>query len=81
MKNVIIRGLTIDHPTKSKPNSNFTKPKLVQQGDKAIQFVTLNSTQSNDISINLITCVNFLEKICPKSCVVFQALPLSIFQP
>jgi hypothetical protein len=37
--------------------------------------------QSNDTSINLITCVNFLRTICLKSCVALQALLLSIFQP
>ncbi len=26
-------GLTANHPSKNKPNNNFTKPKLVQQGD------------------------------------------------
>jgi hypothetical protein len=42
-------------------------------------FVTPNSMQNNDILVNLITNVDFLGIVCPKSCVVFQALPLSTF--
>jgi hypothetical protein len=31
--------------------------------------------QTNDISINLITSVNFLKKVCPKGHIAFQAPP------
>jgi hypothetical protein len=37
--------------------------------------------QSDDVSINLIIGVDFVGTICLKSCVIFQVLPLSIFQP
>jgi len=39
------------------------------------QLVNPNSTQSNDILINLIIGVNSLRQICLKSCVVIQMLP------
>jgi hypothetical protein len=39
------------------------------------QLVNPNSTQSNDILINLIIGVNSLRQICPKNCVVLQMLP------
>jgi hypothetical protein len=67
----------------------ITEPKLVQQGDNNMLIrqpienhllVIPNSVQSNDILVNLITSVSFLGIICPKSCVVFQVLSLSIFQ-
>ncbi len=82
-------GLATNHLIESKPNNNFTEPELVQQGDNNMltkqlvknQFVTPKFAQSNDISINLITCVDFLGTLCFKSYVFLQALPLSIFQP
>jgi hypothetical protein len=72
---------TINHLIKSKLDNNFIEPKLVQQGDNNMltrqlvqnQFVSLHSVQSNDVSINLITCVDFLGIVYPKSCVILQA--------
>jgi hypothetical protein len=37
--------------------------------------INLIFAQINDISINLVTHVNFLENIFPKGHIVFQALP------
>jgi len=37
--------------------------------------ISLIPMQINDVSINLVIGVNFLEKICPKGHIVFQALP------
>ncbi len=82
-------GLATNLLTENKPDSNFIKPELVQQGDNNMltkqpidnQFVTPNFAWSNDISINLITCVYFLGRLCLKSCVVLYASLLSIFQP
>ncbi len=40
--------------------------------------VSLNFVQNNDVSINLVTNVNFLRKVCPKSCIILQTPPLFI---
>jgi hypothetical protein len=39
-------------------------------------LVSPNFVQSNDILINVITCVSFLRKVCPKSHFILQTLPL-----
>jgi hypothetical protein len=64
-------NLIIEHLIKSKLNSNFNEPKLIQQGDNNLltrqsvknQFVSLNFAQSNDVLINLITSVDFIGTI------------------
>ncbi len=38
--------------------------------------VSRNFMRSNDVSINLITNVNFLKEVYPKSWIILQALPL-----
>jgi len=71
-------GLTTDHLIETKLDSNFTKLELVQQGDNNMltrlpvqnQFVSPKSAKSDDVLVNLITSVNFLGTICPKSCVI-----------
>ncbi len=40
--------------------------------------VSLNFAQSNDVLVNLVTSISFLRKVCPKSCFIFQVLPLFI---
>ncbi len=80
-------GLTTYHLIKSKLDNNFTKLKLVQQGDNNTltrqpiqnQFVSLNYVQSNDVLVNLITGFNFLGILCPKSCVIFQTHQFPFF--
>jgi hypothetical protein len=65
--------------------SDLFEPKLVQMSDNNVlteqlvknQLVSPDSAQNNDMSFNLITCVDFLGPICLKSCIVFQAPPLS----
>ncbi len=40
------------------------------------QLVSPHSTQSNDISLNLIIGVNFLRQVCLKNCIILQMSPL-----
>jgi hypothetical protein len=53
--------------------SNLLKKQLVEK--IPISFIL---AQTNDVSVNLVTCVSFLEKVCPKGHNVFQALPFFI---
>jgi len=43
------------------------------------QLINPNSMRSNDILVNLIIGVDFLGLVCPKSWIVIQALPLSLY--
>jgi hypothetical protein len=73
-----IRGLTIDKFIERKTGSDLFERELVQMRDSDLlkrqlvknQLINPNSMQSNDISVNLITGVNFLRTICPISCVI-----------
>jgi hypothetical protein len=83
-----IKGLVANNLTERKTCNDLFEPKSVQTGDSDLltkqlvknQFVSPNSTQTNDISITLITCVKFLRQECPKSCVILQKPPLSTLQ-
>ncbi len=83
-----IRDLATNNLTEKKSDSDLFELELVQLGDNDLlmrqlvenQLVTPNCARSNDISVNLITSVNFLGTICHKSCIVLQMLPLSTFQ-
>jgi hypothetical protein len=75
LKNINIRGLTIDNSIERKTNNDLFEPKLIEMGINDLlkkQLVgnlpiSLNFVQSNDVPINLIIGFNFLRKICPKS--------------
>jgi hypothetical protein len=83
-----IRGLAGINLIEKSTSTDLFKPKLIQMRDNGLlkkqpinnQLVSPNSTQSNDILVNLIIGVNFLWTIRLKSCIVFQVLPLSTFQ-
>jgi hypothetical protein len=76
--------LTTDTMTEKRTNNSFFNPSLVEMGTNDLlkkQLVmnlplSLNFARSNDVSISLITSVNFLKNICLKSCIIFQASPL-----
>jgi len=64
---LIIRGLIVDNLAESRTNYSFSNQELVEIGPKNLLkkqlvgkvLVSLNSTQSNDIFVNLITCFSF----------------------
>jgi len=76
--------LTIKNVTRREIDNNLFELKLIETGINDLlkrQIVgnlpiSPNFMQNNDVSINLITSVSFLRKVCPKSYVIFQALPL-----
>ncbi len=80
------RGLIADNLIEKKTNSNLSNQELVELGTNDLLkkqlvekvHVSPISMQINDALINLIIGVNFLGKVCPKSCIIFQALPLFI---
>jgi hypothetical protein len=78
--------LIADNLIEKKTNSNLSNQELVELGTNDLLkkqlvekvHVSPISMQINDALINLIIGVNFLGKVCPKSCIIFQALPLFI---
>jgi hypothetical protein len=79
-----IKGLIVYNLIERKMGYDLSKLAMVQMGDNDLlmrqlvknQHVSPNYAQSNNISVNLITCVNFLRQVCPKSYVILQASPL-----
>jgi hypothetical protein len=80
------KGLAIDNIIEKRTNCSLFHEKVVEKGTGDLLkmqpivkiLVNLNFARINDVSINLITSVSFLRKVCPKSCIIFQALPLLI---
>jgi hypothetical protein len=74
------KGLTTNNLIERKIDNNLSNLELVETSiidllkRKLVGnlLVSPNSVQSNDVSINLIIGVNFLRKICPKSCNFLQ---------
>jgi hypothetical protein len=81
-----IRGMKVNKPVEKRTNCNLLKQELVKEGTshllkkKLVEKIPISPilVQINDVSINLITGVSFLEKVCLKGHIVFQALPLLI---
>jgi hypothetical protein len=76
--------LIVNSPIKRRTINSLFNPELVEMGTRDLLkrqpvgniLISLNSMRSNDVSVNLIIGVNFLTQVSPKSCVIFQALPL-----
>jgi hypothetical protein len=72
------KGLIVDNLIERKINNNFSNLKLVEMDISDLLkmqlvgnlLVSPNFTRSNDVSVNLIIGVNFLRKVCPKSCII-----------
>jgi hypothetical protein len=79
-----IRGLITINLIEKKTNCSLSNQELVEKYTNDLLKkqlfgnipINLNSEQSNDVSINLVKGVKFLKKLCPKSHIIFQALPL-----
>ncbi len=79
-----IKFLTTNTMTERRTNNSFFNLEMVEMGINDLLKkqpimnlpVSPNFEQSNDVSINLITSVNFFKKICLKSCIILKAPPL-----
>jgi len=72
------KGLIVNNLIERKINNNFSNLKLVETDISDLLkmqlvgnlLVSPNFTRINDVSVNLIIGVNFLRKVCPKSCII-----------
>ncbi len=76
-------GITINKLVKKITSHNLSNQELVEEStsnllkNQLIEKVHVSHilAQTKDVSINLVTNVNFLDKVCLKGHIVFQAPP------
>ncbi len=81
---IYTRGLTIDNLIEKRTNCNLSNQELIKEGTsdllkkQLVDKVLVSPIPAHiyDVLVNLVTCVNFLRNVCPKSCVVFEVSPL-----
>jgi len=78
-----IGDMIVSKPVKKRTSYNLSNQEPIEEyinnllKKQPVEKVFINPilAQTNDVLINLVTCVSFLKKVCPKGCNVFQTPP------